>query len=101
MKKNYTFEADDGTIFKTAAECKAYEAIAWRQTLVGLSELSLNAGLSRESFEIADALERAGNIIAKKRRENRELKLTTRKPDNPSDQNATMDKIKKQMKAIS
>jgi hypothetical protein len=71
----HTFEADDGTLFETAAECKRYEEK--RNLAKILSELvpsHVTEALNRTDIPLADAIERAGSIIAAKRRESGDLK---------------------------
>lgn len=64
MKQNTTFTADDGTVFGTHAECKTYEkTIMFVKLLVGLTEDQIMAALNRTDIKLADAFERAGNII--------------------------------------
>src|SRR5271170_3515837 len=64
------FTADDGTEFATEAECKEYEA---QQNILdlleGMSKTSVMSALARTDTQLADAIERAGNIIAARRRE--------------------------------
>lgn len=75
MKRSYIFEADDGTTFDTAAECKAYEEWARLvEILSGIEPFRVAAALHREDSDLADAIERAGRIIAAKRRESGELR---------------------------
>lgn len=71
----HMIEADDGTKFDTAAECKRYEG---EQLLaIHLSELNapqVMSALTRSDVALADAIERAGYIIAAKRRKSGKLK---------------------------
>jgi hypothetical protein len=85
MKRSQIFEAEDGTTFATAAECRRYEEIVSLSSVLGnLEPKDIHAGLIREHAELADALERAGSIIAAKRRQDGELKRASK----ASDQNA-------------
>jgi len=74
MKRNHIFVAEDGATFETAAECKEHEAWASIGNLVNLTENDILAALNRSNMPLANALERAGAIIAAKRRESGELK---------------------------
>ena len=74
------FEAFDGELFGSAAECIAYEkAAGWRQ-LVGLTEEQVQAGLSRENEAIAEAFEAAGKAVVAARKSAGILKRTPKKP---------------------
>ena len=74
MKQTKVFEAEDGTTFATAAECKRYEEIeSLVDLLSGLTVENVGAAFDRAD-PIADAFERAGAIIAKKRRASGKLK---------------------------
>ena len=75
MKRTHTFIADDGTEFATAAECKRYEETkALSARLSDLSFTEIANAISRLNLDLAAAIERAGSIIAAKRRESGELK---------------------------
>ena len=76
MKQLITYVAFDGEKFETADECKAYEANNFAVRLVGLTIEQVKDALSREDAELADAFEKAGNQIAKARRESGEFKRT-------------------------
>jgi hypothetical protein len=99
MKRNHVFEATDGTTFPTAEECKKYEGHLFLAQLCDLSndqvEGATNYAIAYRP--ISDAIERAGSIIAAKRRESGELKRAPKR--NASEQ--AMENIKKNMKAIS
>jgi hypothetical protein len=96
-----TFEADDGSTFYTAADCREYEQqLAMIDLLIGRTEEQVRNALARLDIPLANAIERAGNIIADKRRESGELRRKKKK-DGKTDTGAAMDDIKKQMKAIS
>jgi hypothetical protein len=68
------FVAFDETEYLTREECADYEANIWWRRLVGLTESDITAALARENAELADALEKAGQRIAQKRRESGELR---------------------------
>ena len=72
MKTVTTYIADDGTNFETPEACKAHEEKAiWRQ-LVGRTDEEIQAGISREDVELADAIEALGRKIAVTRLESGE-----------------------------
>jgi hypothetical protein len=98
MKRADGYKANDGTWFATAKECKLHEEIgALSIRLAHREPYEIESALRREETIIADAIERAGAIIAAKRRESGELKRAAKKPDTAD----AMDKIKENMKAIS
>lgn len=74
MKREAGFRADDGTWFSTAVECRTHERKADLKRFLGLDEGQLQAGLDRADLPLANAIELAGNIIAKKRRADGGLK---------------------------
>lgn len=76
MKKSHVFEAKDGTTFQTAEACKKHEDQIFFGQLCELTTLDVMESLDRTNVPLADAFERAGNIIAAKRRESGELKRT-------------------------
>lgn len=88
MKRTPGFTADDGTWFATAAECKAYEE---RGSLIDLlSDLQITrveAALDRTDARLSDAFERAGAIIAAKRRASGDLKRAAKKPEGAAFEN--------------
>ena len=71
----YKILADDGTPFETAAQCREYEE---QEKLAGLltdmSKADVLEALSRVDVHLANAIERAGNIIAAKRRADGDLR---------------------------
>ena len=69
MKTKTVYVAFDDAEFDTADGCKAHEAAHVETRLVGLSIEQVQAALSREDLELADAFEAIGNRIAKARRE--------------------------------
>lgn len=80
MKHTHTFEADDGTTFATVAECKKHDELNSLLVLLsGLSPVAICDALGRIDTELAEAFERAGNIIANKRRDSGELKRVAKK----------------------
>jgi hypothetical protein len=81
MKRSHVFEAADGKTFATAGECKAHEESEALSLLLDLSEHDIMSALARSNVPLADAFERAGNIIAAKRRESGDLKRAPKKPD--------------------
>jgi hypothetical protein len=104
MKRTHTYQAEDGTTFATARECKLHEEMGHLR--VRLSRLDFDEvqdALDRKNIPRADAIERAGSIIARKRRESGDVKI--RRKHRPEGQlesaAAAMDKIKENMKAIS
>lgn len=76
MKRNQVFVADDGTQFETAKECKEHEVQSSLKSLVGRTEEDILAAIGRLDIPLANALERAGKIIAGARRESGELRRT-------------------------
>jgi hypothetical protein len=114
MKRTNVYEAEDGTRFATVAECKSHEEKQFMDIFVGLSTASVMEAFNRKDVKLADAFERAGNVIGAKRRESGELKRAKKEEPRgttigtgsgvPTPKPATdkeMDKIKKNMKAIS
>lgn len=82
MKRSHIFEADDGTTFETAAACKAHEERQLlREMLCGRLADEIDLALDRTNIDLADAIERAGNIIAAKRRESGELRRKAKTPE--------------------
>jgi hypothetical protein len=74
MRQTKVFEAEDGTQFATAAECKTHEAMEWRTKLSGLTDGEVCRALDRADPELANAFEKAGAIIARKRRESGDVR---------------------------
>ncbi len=69
MKQKKSFEAEDGTTFDTAAECKQYEELDSLAELISRRLPSqIKDAILRTDPELADAIERAGKLIAKNRR---------------------------------
>lgn len=69
MKRTSEFTAVDGTRFETAAGCREHEARpGLLSTLSGRSPAHITAALDRVDEVLANAIERAGNIVARKRR---------------------------------
>ena len=74
------YEAIDGKQFDTADECRDHEADeCWHLRLIGLGKDDLERALDRVDVDLADAIERAGNIIAKKRRESGDFRRASQK----------------------
>jgi hypothetical protein len=121
MKRIHTFEASDGMTFTTAEDCKAHEETQALSLLRDLTEQDIMSALARSNIPLANAIERAGNIIGTKRRESGELKRAKKMhpeqariaedlnanlkgaagPRAKESVAAAMDNIKKNMKAIS
>jgi hypothetical protein len=113
MKRSHVFEAADGTTFPTSHECKAHEESEALSLLRDLTEQGIMSALARSDIPLADAIERAGNIIAAKRRKDGDLKRAKKMAPEQAkiagDLNANlkkdtasqMDATKKNMKAIS
>jgi hypothetical protein len=104
MKRTHTFTADDGTTFATARECNQHEQLEMiTNSLCHLEITQVCAALERTDILLSDAFERAGNIIAAKRRASGDVKI--RRQHRPSGQlesaSAAMDSIKKNMRNIS
>lgn len=75
MKRSHIFEADDGTTFAKATDCKHYEEGGQLLHLLSnLSHAEIQTALDRTDTKLADAFERVGSIIAAERRESGELK---------------------------
>ncbi len=74
MKIIEMFEAFDGTRFDDKTECASYESMNFEGRLVGLTLEQVRAALLRHDPELAEAIEEAGNRIAKLRRTSGELK---------------------------
>ena len=70
------WRAFDGAEFPTEAEAKAHEEQHFAVMLCALSREDVDAALDRkpEALALADAIEKAGAIIARKRRESGELR---------------------------
>jgi len=84
MKQTKVFEADDGTQFPTAAECKVYEEYGYLYDLLSaLDSAQIRDALDRTDVKLADAFERAGGIIAAKRRESGELRRRKKSGQKP------------------
>lgn len=73
------WKAFDGTDFATKAEAQAYEESNFANMIVGLTSVEVELALARDAsvLSIADAIEKAGALIAKARREAGDLR---RKP---------------------
>ncbi len=67
MKQITQWEAFDGEIFKTEAECKRHEREHAGAQLVGLSPEQVQKALIREDTALADAIEVAAYQIRKAR----------------------------------
>ena len=80
--------AFDGKTFATAEECKAYEAQHVGAQLVGLTIEQVNAAISREDVELADAIEKVGARIAATRREGGDLRRQRKAPAAPAQKEA-------------
>lgn len=65
------WKAFDGSTFLTFEEAKSHEDTNFSALLVGLTAEQIGAALDRkpEAIHIADALEKAGSIIGRARRE--------------------------------
>lgn len=101
MKRTHILRADDGTVFETAAECKAHDEYEFLSEFISRRLPSqIKDALDRTDLELADAFERAAAIIARKRRESGDLKRKTAK-SHADDTAAAMEKVKAGMKAIS
>ncbi len=78
MKQIVQWLSFDGETFDDEGKCKAHEeSISWRR-LIGLTEEQVQAAISREDTELADALEQIGTAIARARRGAGELKRARR-----------------------
>lgn len=69
MRTKTVYIAFDGAEFDAADACKAHEAAHVETRLVGLTIDRVQAAISREDADLADAIEEIGNRIAKARRE--------------------------------
>ena len=78
MKSITEYESFDGKRFSTAEECRAYEDQHFETRLTGLTLDEVRAALAREDTDLADAFEKAGNLIGRARREAGELRKTRR-----------------------
>ena len=78
MKQVTRFEAFDGEIFATEAECRSHEYANAHRRLVGLTLDQVNAAMARTDSELADAFEAVGTKIARDRRDAGELKRPRR-----------------------
>lgn len=67
MKTITKFVTDDGKEFDNADDARAHEDAATFGALVGLKEEDIAAALSRTNITLADAFEKIGSRIAKKR----------------------------------
>ena len=79
MKKVTIYEAFDGRQFESEAACTSYEAEHIEMQVVGLTAEQVRAALSREDVGLADALEKIGMLIRKRRVESGELRRLVRK----------------------
>jgi hypothetical protein len=61
------YQAFDGKTFVSEAECADHEAKNWLMQFVGLTIEQVEAGIDRDNTDIADAFEKAGQRIARKR----------------------------------
>jgi hypothetical protein len=90
------FEADDGTPFETAEECKAYEEQeTLLDQLIGVPREDVMAAFARVNIPLADAFELAGSIISAKRRKSGELR---RRKKNDGGTASTMEAIASDIK---
>lgn len=74
MKKTHVFEANDGTAFSSAADCKAHENEVRIRRMANLSHEQVLAAIFGKDRELAEVFERVASIIASNRRANGELK---------------------------
>ena len=76
----------DGEEFATEAEARAHESEHFQNLLVGRSDVDIAAALRRDSGQIAlaDALERAGAVIARPRRAGGDLKRHRKGEETPA-----------------
>jgi hypothetical protein len=82
MKRTMDYEAHDGARFATADECRKHERHIKLSRIIDLTGDEVMAAINLEDLQLADAIEFAGNLITKARRENGNLK---RKPKVQSD----------------
>jgi hypothetical protein len=70
MKRAQIYKAEDGETFDTAEKCQMHERKKLVANLCSLTEDDIEAALRRDAdaVSLAAYLERAGNIIAAKRR---------------------------------
>jgi hypothetical protein len=69
MKRAEGYTADDGTWFATERGCKLHEEIASLCNLLsGQHDTAIGTAFDRANTPLANAIERAGAIIAAKRR---------------------------------
>lgn len=61
------YQADDGRLFETAAECIAYENRPPEARIEGLSAEQIAGALDRTNVRLADAIEAVAREIVKKR----------------------------------
>jgi len=88
MKTVTIYVAFDGEEFETAAACEAHEANHFARQFVGLTSDQVNQALSRENLALADAFEKAGNIVTKLRREAGDMKRTPAPKTTPAQMSA-------------
>lgn len=67
MKQITKFVTDDGKEFYNPDDARAHEDAATFGALIGLKEDDIAAALSRQNIQLADAFEKIGSRIAKKR----------------------------------
>jgi hypothetical protein len=74
MRRVHRFEAEDGQSFPTAKECREHENKDRLTRLVNMTSADVMAAVEGTDLEIAEAIEFAGQLIAKKRRERGDLR---------------------------
>lgn len=79
------YEAFDGKRFLTEQECNDYESAHWHHQLVGLTIEDVDAALDRTNVDRADAFEKAGQRIARKRLADGERRRTVKREPNVPD----------------
>jgi DNA-binding transcriptional MerR regulator len=92
--------AFDGTRFFSEEECAAYEAAHWQRQLVGMTLEQVEAALAREDVDRADALEKAGQRIARKRLADGERRRKAPNPPADVDALARVEQSKPLISAI-
>ena len=71
----YKIVAEDGTEFDTKAECRDYEELIEIANLLSdKAPFQILDAIHRKNLPLANAIERAGTIIAAKRRESGDLR---------------------------
>jgi hypothetical protein len=94
MKRTQVFEANDGTKFSTAEECKKHEETSSLTLLERLSPEDVSEALQRTNVLLADAFERIGNIIAEKRRQSGGLKRAAKNKKPEAAEKPPSEKVK-------